>query len=496
MGDGRTAEAARAHRLAALWREAAGPLSAPALRGLADEVERHPWGEEPTAVVTGWIATARALAGWFALADDFAVEPEAAARWDRLRQKLGEARRSGWAVFGRRKDDGWLDDVIRQFDDLRAAAGPRPDTSRFAGQARKLCADVAGLLREAGPDWPPARLATMAAKLGPDWLNRLEEDARHAPYLLAELGTAATGPRTAHWLLGRVVLGGVAATPERSDAPADARDPAAATREAAARLDRPAVREAVEKLAAAAAAAADPAEPLLALLDAMLPPPADAEAADALLDRLRSWATGLGFEVRPAGWSYRLKPPFGTAILDGGTSFAYFHKDIPRGTPYRLLSFGLRHGDAVVRPAGVAVSAGPPPEDFGELVALVRGQTAVPGTTGLADGLHRWQQAALDGTLENVAVQFFVEYWGQLGRPLREHAPALAADFARLLAGVLRKAFGLQAFAPTRFDEHPAGWAEVTPGSPGRTGRVRTVLRPGLLDGQGCLRVPALVEVE
>jgi hypothetical protein len=61
---------------------------------------------------------------------------------------------------------------------------------------------------------------------------------------------------------------------------------------------------------------------------------------------------------------------------------------------------------------------------------------------------------------------------------------------------VLRQNWKLYPFYPVAYQDHPDGWLQRAPGRNMVTGRVRRVLRPGLQDEDGHLRLPALVEVE
>ncbi len=79
---------------------------------------------------------------------------------------------------------------------------------------------------------------------------------------------------------------------------------------------------------------------------------------------------------------------------------------------------------------------------------------------------------------------------------MRETAPERAARFADQLAAILAQELGIKTFLPKQFQDCPNGWLELAPGRGVVTGRVRRVLRPGLQDSQGRLRVPALVDVE
>ena len=64
------------------------------------------------------------------------------------------------------------------------------------------------------------------------------------------------------------------------------------------------------------------------------------------------------------------------------------------------------------------------------------------------------------------------------------------------LASILERELRLRTFAPARYQEYPADWLQVVTERGMVTGRVRRVLRPGLQDEQGRLRVPAVTQVE
>lgn len=114
----------------------------------------------------------------------------------------------------------------------------------------------------------------------------------------------------------------------------------------------------------------------------------------------------------------------------------------------------------------------------------------------LAERLRQWREAALHGTLETTAVQFHVDWWGELGEELRQRDAELAAQIANRLQFVLQHGFKLFAFSPAAYQDYPDGWVQRVGGRAMVTGRVRRVIRPGLHDDQDHLRVPALVEVE
>lgn len=218
---------------------------------------------------------------------------------------------------------------------------------------------------------------------------------------------------------------------------------------------------------------------------------------DDLLRALRDWGMAHGLEVLPRRWSFAAPPTRDQLAPEELTeATARFLTRDSRGTVSRVHAFGLaRKSGEILRPCRVLLSAGPPPVGFAELEALVK-TPAHPVEVKLQECLRGWREAVLGGTLEVVAVKLFVDFWGPLGEPLREAASERAQRFADQLAAVLAGELRLRTFIPKRYQDCPPGWLELVPGRGVVTGRVHRVLRPGLQDSEGRLRVPALVDVE
>ena len=221
--------------------------------------------------------------------------------------------------------------------------------------------------------------------------------------------------------------------------------------------------------------------------------PEKAYILDRILDLFRQWAAGHGLEILPRGWRFAGSPSYADLRDDEKTCAAVFRSDDPRGTIYRVRTFGLKQGDEVVRPCTMAVSAGPLPFGFRELENLVKDDAH---EAALRDRLKAWRDAGLAGTLELTVVQFYVDFWAVLGDGLRRRDPDRAREFGQKLTELLQHDFRLFPFLPVAFQDFPDGWVQRTPGRQMETGLVRRVVRPGLQDDQNHLRVPALVEVE
>jgi hypothetical protein len=211
-----------------------------------------------------------------------------------------------------------------------------------------------------------------------------------------------------------------------------------------------------------------------------------------MLECLRGWGEAFGIEFRPSGWFFTTHPSLDELRTEGVVLAAVYRPDEPAGTLVRLKALGIVHNGEVVRPAVLTVSAGPAPPGFAELEELVA-TADDPAGRHLQERLHGWRDASLNGSLESAAVAIHVEFWDRDRAGLD---PSLASAFADRLVDVLREAFGLTPFFPSSFPDHPPGWVEPADGGRMTTGRVREVLRPGLVDRGSELRVPARAVVE
>ncbi|MFL5338567.1 MAG: hypothetical protein ACJ8F7_00220 [Gemmataceae bacterium] len=216
---------------------------------------------------------------------------------------------------------------------------------------------------------------------------------------------------------------------------------------------------------------------------------------DPMLAALRRWCSEHGLGVLPGTWEFGRPVDYQELSPDECDAVVLFRYDVAKSLVCRVRKFGLRRGDAVIRKSAVTVSAGPAPEGFPELEDLAK-SPAADAEKALLARLKEWRLAALHDTLEMTAVQFFVDFWGELGEPLRQRDADKAAEFGRRLAHVLHQGFCLFAFSPAAYQDYPDGWLHRVPGRQMVSGRVRRVVRPGLQDEHNHLRVPALVEVE
>jgi len=111
---------------------------------------------------------------------------------------------------------------------------------------------------------------------------------------------------------------------------------------------------------------------------------------------------------------------------------------------------------------------------------------------------HNWlsqlYRSARESAAPEVAIlQFYVDLWDTYKK---EADPQAFEDIAEFVVEKIKKFFGLVPFFPTSYLDYQEGWIIRPPGTRMTTGRVREVLRPGLQDNQGNLRIPAVCRVE
>lgn len=132
---------------------------------------------------------------------------------------------------------------------------------------------------------------------------------------------------------------------------------------------------------------------------------------------------------------------------------------------------------------------------------LIELEECVNDATGSAPGelrarLRCWHSEETAERLESSAIELHIEFWDALRSDWMRDDSERAGAFTERFMAVLADRFGLSPFYPANFQDHPAGWVRLAAGNRMTTGRVREVLRPGLLDRDGELRVPARVNVE
>ncbi|VTR98092.1 hypothetical protein [Tuwongella immobilis] len=219
------------------------------------------------------------------------------------------------------------------------------------------------------------------------------------------------------------------------------------------------------------------------------------QGLDALRAWIRSWDEHNPITILPIDWRFDMPTMWHESQNDRQEASFVYRRDEPRGRIFRIRQFGWQQAETIHRKAQVSVSVGVAPLGLTELEAVLQPPLSDVETT-LRQRLQDWRKASLDGDLERVALQLFADFWDQLFDPFdsvnRERAHAVADR----LREVMQQELGFAAFYPKLFQEQPEGWIEVAEGTRMRTGRVLRVLRPGLVDREGQLMLPARVEVD
>lgn len=230
------------------------------------------------------------------------------------------------------------------------------------------------------------------------------------------------------------------------------------------------------------------------LLELACPDAARLAWLDQVLPLLRGWGSGVGIRFLPENWSFSTPPNRETLGTTGVEMIPVYRQDIPPGLPVRLKVLGVARAEQILRPAVVPVSAGPVPEGLAELEDELHDLTG-PIVEVFRQRLKEWRAASLAGTFESTAVDTFVLFWDEQSQPLQNEQPHHFGAMAEKLAQVMRASFGYTLLEPAHFLDFPNGWVQIAEGRL-TSGRVRRVLRPGLSDRDGKLRIPACVEVE
>lgn len=165
----------------------------------------------------------------------------------------------------------------------------------------------------------------------------------------------------------------------------------------------------------------------------------------------------------------------------------------PSGTLVATNRAGFRRGSVAFREATAEVSLGPQPPGFADLQHTAEQLPPSSELRGMVAGLRT---AAEGNYLREAVLQLYTDFWGDAGMAARVLAPDVTAEVGDRLSALLADAYGLSPFHPVNVHDLPSGWITVAAGSRVMTGVVARVLRPGLQDAAGNLRIPAVVEVE
>lgn len=186
---------------------------------------------------------------------------------------------------------------------------------------------------------------------------------------------------------------------------------------------------------------------------------------------------------------------FGFGIIDPSTapreeveSSSQFHPS-PVGASIGPGRWGYLRGDAIFKRAIRTVSAGPTPAGFD---ALQRSVQHWPADHPYRAGVAKLPDAIGGGYLLESALELFTNYWDQAHANRGEPGRLYGEELVRFLHSALK----LKTFEPRNWHDHREGWVTPSSGSHLVTGVVRRLFRPGLVDDQGELRIPALAEID
>lgn len=212
---------------------------------------------------------------------------------------------------------------------------------------------------------------------------------------------------------------------------------------------------------------------------------------DKFLALLRAWGKAGGIDVEPPSWCFGDPRATNDVLMGEGQEppAACFSRQAPPGM-IALQRFGLRTPSQVIRSPQGFRSAGPAPAGYAELRSQIEQEFSQ-----LLPALDYWPQAALDDMLAFVAQQFYIDLWKAVEEG-RRGGDAAAQQIQRALLEMLVSEFHLEPFFPETYRDVPESWLEVRAPKGIRRERVVQVVRPGLKDQHGKLRVTAIVEVE
>ncbi len=176
-----------------------------------------------------------------------------------------------------------------------------------------------------------------------------------------------------------------------------------------------------------------------------------------------------------------------------GVTVRHVFAAAPTGTVVGGNRAGYGTVDEVFRPAVVEVSVGPLPVGFAE---LERAGETLPWGCELQQRVGGLRAAAEGNYLREAVLGLYSDFWADAGTAARDTDPDATTEVGERLSALLTDAYGLRPFFPVNVHDYPSGWITVAAGSRVMTGVVTRVVRPGLQDDHGHLRIPAVVEVE
>ena len=158
---------------------------------------------------------------------------------------------------------------------------------------------------------------------------------------------------------------------------------------------------------------------------------------------------------------------------------------------YKLIRFGIAEGLTVIEKAIVHRSMGKYPSELKEMIDILS-KYPVQFSFKFIEKLEDF--AINKNNLQLASTDFYQLIYQDENIPILESNPELAKQFMQKLELYLRKNFAIKTFDPTKNRELPDNFIETMQGRMATNGRIRKVIRPGLIDDNDRLRMTALVE--
>ena len=213
---------------------------------------------------------------------------------------------------------------------------------------------------------------------------------------------------------------------------------------------------------------------------------------DEVLTICRQWANCYGAQITPVDYSFQSPNIPGEISDDLDVVFAP-NSDVGDAL---IASFGITgSGSEVVQSPVYAVSAGPPPQGYGDLVEFIESDDDLRDTS-LRDLIRRWPSKrlksarSLQNAIKGEFFDLFFETMDSLSDDnLRSHAQSAFAD-------ILKSELSAFLFMPSTISEVEDDWIKPVNKSTEMSGGIKKVVKPGLRDSRGALITPAIVELE
>lgn len=158
---------------------------------------------------------------------------------------------------------------------------------------------------------------------------------------------------------------------------------------------------------------------------------------------------------------------------------------------YKLIRFGIAEGLTVIEKAIVHRSMGKYPSELKGMIDILA-KYPIQISFKFIEKLEDF--AINKNNLQLASTDFYQLIYQDENIPFLESNPELAKKFMQKLELYLRKNFAIKTFDPTKNRELPDNFIETMQGRMATNGRIRKVIRPGLIDDNDRLRMTALVE--